>query len=52
MSVGVAAALVRINREEKQKGKTTEQSIESLKSRWALLFESGREKVVEAKPAG
>jgi len=52
MSVGIAAAFVRINREEKEKGKTTQQSIESLKSRWALLFESGKEKVVESKPAG
>jgi hypothetical protein len=34
----VAAATVRINREEKEKGKTTEQTIESLRRRINLAL--------------
>lgn len=40
MSVGAAAAVVRVNREEKEKGKNTEQTIESFKRRWALAFDN------------
>ncbi|KAK4505001.1 hypothetical protein PRZ48_002964 [Zasmidium cellare] len=40
VSVGVVAAAVRINREEKEKGKTTQETIESLKRRTAMLFGS------------
>jgi len=43
MSVGVAAAAVRINREEKEKGKSTQQSIEDAKRRWNMLFEKDEE---------
>ncbi|TKA24041.1 hypothetical protein B0A50_06932 [Salinomyces thailandicus] len=38
-SIGVAAAYVRINREEKEKGRSTEQTIESLKRRVNLVLE-------------
>ena len=37
LSIGSAAAYIRINREEKEQGHTTEQSMESLKRRWKLL---------------
>lgn len=52
VSIGVTAALVRINREEKEKGRTTEQSIEALKRRTRAVFGGGereREMVVEGK---
>jgi hypothetical protein len=39
VSVGAAAVVVRVSREEKEKGRTTEQTIESLKRRTAMLFE-------------
>jgi hypothetical protein len=52
VSVGVAAAVVRINREEKEKGKSFEQSKESLGRRaemaWKIVrgeMEMGGEKV-------
>ncbi|KAJ9641854.1 hypothetical protein H2201_003756 [Coniosporium apollinis] len=38
LSIGTAAALVRINREEKEKGKSTQQTVQSLKRRWGLLM--------------
>ncbi len=38
LSIGLTAALVRINREEKEKGKSTTQTIDSLKRRWQLLL--------------
>lgn len=38
ITIGVAAAGVRINREEKEKGKTTEQTIASLKRRVDLVW--------------
>ncbi|KAI6801441.1 hypothetical protein KC363_g1343 [Hortaea werneckii] len=38
-SIGVAAAVVRINREEKEKGRSTEQSIETLKRRVNMVME-------------
>lgn len=41
VGVGVVAAAVRVNREEKEKGQTTEQTVESLKRRVGMLF--GRE---------
>lgn len=48
-SVGVAAAVVRINREEKEKGRTTQQSIETFKRRVNLVMEkSGEEGKVAA----
>ncbi|RMX81402.1 hypothetical protein D0867_16287 [Hortaea werneckii] len=54
-SVGVAAAVVRINREEKEKGRTTEQSVETFKRRVNMVMEkSGEEGKVAAggkKPA-
>ncbi|RMY73459.1 hypothetical protein D0863_03870 [Hortaea werneckii] len=42
-SVGVAAAVVRINREEKEKGRSTEQSIESFKRRVNMVMEKSGE---------
>ncbi|KAI7320571.1 hypothetical protein KC315_g9410 [Hortaea werneckii] len=48
-SVGVAAAVVRINREEKEKGRTTAQSVETFKRRLNLVMEkSGEEGKVGA----
>lgn len=41
LSIGVAAAAVRINREEKEKGRSREQTVESLKRRINLAL--GRE---------
>ena len=40
ISIGIAAAAVRINREEKEKGKSTPETIESFKRRWALMSRS------------
>lgn len=50
VSVGVAAAVVRINREEKEKGKSFEQSKESLRKRTALAWREvmGEEETVKA----
>lgn len=39
VSCGVIAAGVRINREEKEKGQTTQQTIDSFWRRWALVWE-------------
>ncbi|KAK4580366.1 hypothetical protein LTR86_000569 [Recurvomyces mirabilis] len=39
MAIGAGAAAVRIRREEKEKGRTTEQSIESLKRRINMAME-------------
>ncbi|KAF2728691.1 hypothetical protein EJ04DRAFT_448836, partial [Polyplosphaeria fusca] len=41
VSIGVAAALTRINREEKEKGRTTGQSVEALKRRVGIVWEGG-----------
>ncbi|KAI1422767.1 hypothetical protein F5Y12DRAFT_716997 [Xylaria sp. FL1777] len=38
--IGLGAATLRINREEKEKGKTTQQTIESAKRRLALATKS------------
>lgn len=43
VSVGTIAAVVRIKREEKEKGQTTEQTIASLKRRTKALFEQTKE---------
>ncbi|KAK6437437.1 hypothetical protein LTR95_006366 [Oleoguttula sp. CCFEE 5521] len=40
MSVGLAAAYVRINREEKEKGKTTQQSVDSLRRRFPMALDA------------
>lgn len=47
VSVGVSAAAVRINREEKEKGRTTEETIDALKRRTAMLFDNKKD---EATP--
>ncbi|SMQ47956.1 unnamed protein product [Zymoseptoria tritici ST99CH_1A5] len=47
MSVGAAAVVVRVNREEKEKGRTTEETIASLKRRTASLFEKAPESEVK-----
>lgn len=52
LSVGVAAACVRINREEKEKSKTTQETIESLRRRWALVFEKRDAAKVESTGDG
>lgn len=39
MSIGIAAAAVRIKREEKEKGRDVGQSFEAFKSRWALVID-------------
>lgn len=39
MGIGITAAGVRINREEKEKGKNRQQSWESLKRRWGIAME-------------
>jgi len=39
VSIGVAAAVVRINREEKEKGRSTQQTMDSLRRRTSKLFE-------------
>ncbi|OAL55473.1 hypothetical protein IQ07DRAFT_639153 [Pyrenochaeta sp. DS3sAY3a] len=38
ISIGLAAAFTRINREEKEKGRTTQESIDVLKRRWTLAW--------------
>ncbi|KAK5172585.1 uncharacterized protein LTR77_002705 [Saxophila tyrrhenica] len=52
VSCGVIAAGVRINREEKEKGRTTEETIEAFKRRWALAFEKGGDVKGVGKQAG
>lgn len=47
VSVGIVAAGVRINREEKEKGKTTQETIDSLKKRVAMVFEESKEATPE-----
>lgn len=39
MSIGISAAAVRINREEKEKGKSTRDILESAKRRWGIAWE-------------
>ncbi|KAF2793514.1 hypothetical protein K505DRAFT_244237 [Melanomma pulvis-pyrius CBS 109.77] len=41
ISIGLAAAMTRINREEKEKNRSTEQSIEVLKRRTRIAWEGG-----------
>ena len=43
-AIGSAAAATRINREEKEKGKSTDQTIESLRARVGKMFGSGEGK--------
>ncbi|KAF1363944.1 hypothetical protein EJ07DRAFT_100797, partial [Lizonia empirigonia] len=40
ISIGLAAAVTRINREEKEKGRSTQETIEVAKRRWALAWQS------------
>ena len=42
MSVGIAAAAVRINREEKEKGRSTQETIDSLGRRTSMLFDGDK----------
>jgi hypothetical protein len=39
VSIGLAAAATRINREEKEKGRSTAQSMDVLKKRWNLAWQ-------------
>ncbi|KAF2878166.1 hypothetical protein BDV95DRAFT_479402 [Massariosphaeria phaeospora] len=41
LSIGLAAALTRINREEKEKGRSTAQTVDVLKSRVGLAWAGG-----------
>jgi hypothetical protein len=52
MGIGIAAAAVRINREEKEKGKSTQQSVESFRRRLALAFGINDSGNSEAKKQG
>ncbi|KAF2855067.1 hypothetical protein T440DRAFT_202634 [Plenodomus tracheiphilus IPT5] len=38
ISIGLAAAYTRINREEKEKGRSTQESIEVVRRRWDLAW--------------
>ncbi|KAK5133369.1 hypothetical protein LTR08_007803 [Meristemomyces frigidus] len=50
MSVGIAAAVVRVNREEKEKGHSTQDILDTLKRRTSALFEQSDEaKIVVGK---
>ncbi|KAF2633454.1 hypothetical protein BU25DRAFT_405348 [Macroventuria anomochaeta] len=40
ISIGLAAAVTRINREEKEKGRSTQETIDVFKRRWALAWQS------------
>jgi hypothetical protein len=40
ISIGLAAAFTRINREEKEKGRSTQQSVDVFKRRWNLAWQS------------
>ena len=39
ISIGLAAAVTRINREEKEKGRSTQETIDVFKRRWTLAWE-------------
>jgi len=54
VSVGITAAVVRINREEKEKGKSFEESKASLRRRAALAWKEvmGEEEKTAIKPSG
>ena len=52
MGIGIAAAAVRINREEKEKGKSTQQSVESFRRRLDLAFGGSGPGKVEIKKEG
>lgn len=43
MGIGITAAAVRINREEKEKGHSTQQTLDRLKRRTSMLFEKGND---------
>lgn len=50
MSVGIAAAAVRINREEKEKGHSTQETLDTLRRRTSKLFEKDSEvKALDSK---
>lgn len=52
VTCGIIAAGVRINREEKEKGRTTQETVGSFWRRWALVTGSGRAEGVGAKEGG
>ena len=39
ISIGLAAAVTRINREEKEKGRSTQETMDVFKRRWALAWD-------------
>ncbi|CAA9963596.1 hypothetical protein CFE70_007762 [Pyrenophora teres f. teres 0-1] len=43
ISIGLAAALTRINREEKEKGRSTQETMDVFKRRWNLAWQGGEE---------
>jgi hypothetical protein len=42
LSIGLAAAATRINREEREKGRSTTQSMDVLKRRWNLAWQDDK----------
>jgi hypothetical protein len=42
LSIGIAAAVTRINREEREKGRSTTQSMDVLKRRWNLAWQDDK----------
>jgi hypothetical protein len=40
ISIGLAAAATRINREEKEKGRSTAESVDVLRRRWSLAWQN------------
>jgi hypothetical protein len=40
ISIGLAAAFTRINREEKEKGRSTQESLDVFRRRWGLAWQS------------
>jgi hypothetical protein len=42
VSIGLAAAVTRINREEREKGRSTTQSMDVLKRRWNLAWQDDK----------
>ncbi|KAA8620253.1 repeatdomain containing protein [Pyrenophora tritici-repentis] len=43
ISIGLAAALTRINREEKEKGRSTQETLHLVKRRWNLAWQGNEE---------
>lgn len=44
IGIGLAAAATRINREEKEKGRSTQESVDVLKRRWNIWWDGEQKK--------